>query len=290
MVEQNAANALPSRIESTNTVPLAERMARAAREVADIDRKPIEPIRLPLIRLKKDELTHTPASHETPSEVRAVFLPSAVQFFEHCGLDASRINPAPIGEGFNHLVFSYDNPNGTKQVVKVVKPETLGLMNKGRRDESENITLITKYFSQFAVPTEIRSDPTSGKYLIIQNEVHGTPITNKSHTPDIDRQLTELMRCNRNLMNDTGHTMDFFGVPGFFSWVRHQFRQFFTHKSTFEISNLILDDQGKVRIIDYDMLRFKHVSPRQKAISYLGYAANKAVMRLYFDQHMKPKG
>lgn len=276
-------------VEHGVIIPLAERMARAAREVADIDRKPIEPIRLPLVRLKKDALTHTPVSPETTSAVRAVFLPSAVQFFEHCGLDASRINPAPIGEGLNHLVFSYDNPNGTKQVVKVTKPETLGLQNKGRRDESENITLITKYFSQFAVPTEIRSDPATGKYVIIQNAVEGEPITNKSHTPDIDRQLEALMRCNRDLMKNTGHSMDFIGVPGFLSWARHQFRKFFVRQSVFEISNLILDDHGKIRIIDYDMLRFKNVSPRQKAISYMGYAANKAVMRLYFDQHMKPK-
>lgn len=288
MVEKSAPTPALRIFEGPKDMSLPERMARAAREVAQMgEEKP--QLRLPLVRLKRDELTQVAVSPEADSQVRAVFLPSAITFFENCGLDASRINPAPIGEGLNHLVFSYDNPNGTKQVVKVTKPETLGLQNKGRRDESENITLITKYFSQFAVPTEIRSDPATGKYVIIQKSVEGTPITNKSHTPDIDRQLEELMRCNRRLMKDTGHSMDFIGIPGFFSWARHQFRKFFVKQSVFEISNLILDPEGKIRIIDYDMLRFRNVSPRQKITSYLGYTANKVAMKLYFDQDMKPK-
>lgn len=289
MVEQTAALPAPKLFEGPKDMSLSERMARAAREVADIDRKPIEPLRVPLVRLKKDEMTHMIVSPETNAEVRAVFLPSAVTFFENCGLDVSRIDPVPMGEGLNHIVFSYANPDGRKQVVKVSKPETIGLQNNGRRDESENITLIKKYFSQFAVPTEIRSDPSTGKYLVLQDEVHGDPITNKSHTPNIDRQLSELMRCNSRLMKDTGHTMDFFGVPGFFSWARHQFRQFFVHNSTFEISNLILDPEGKIRIIDYDMLRFRNSSPRQKIVYMLGYTANKIAMKAYFGLDMKPK-
>ena len=266
---------------------LSERMVHAAREVA-LEGDVVVAWRAPRIDLKHEFVSQEPTP-ESPALVRAEFLPSAKQFFEHCGLDSSRINPVPLGEGFTHIVFSYTSPEGRAQVVKVSKPETAGLMNKGRRDESENISLITKYFSAFAVPTEIRSDPTTGKYVIIQDAVKGAPITNKSQTPEIDAQLAELMKCNRRLMKDTGHSMDFIGVPGFLSWARHQFKKFFERTSVFEISNLLLDQEGKIRIIDYDMLRFRNVTPKQAAISRLGFNMNRFVMKSYFNLDMKPK-
>lgn len=267
---------------------LVERMAHAAREVAREGSEAADAAREPRVALHQSLIEHT-VSPEAPSQIRAEFLPSAKLFFENCGLDSSRIDPIPIGEGYNHMVFAYHSPESVEKVIKIPKPETQGLMNKGRRDESENIHVITKYFSQFTVPTEIRSDPATGKYLIIQNVVEGDPITNKSQTPEIDVQLAELMRCNRRLMKDTGHSMDFVGVPGIVSWARHQFHQFFERTSVFEISNLILDTQGKIRIIDYDMLRFRNVSPRQGFISRLGFNVNRFIMKTYFGVDMKPK-
>lgn len=90
-------------------------------------------------------------------------------------------------------------------------------------------------------------------------------------------------------MKDTGNSMDFIGVPGFFSWARHQVRKFFEQKSVFDLSNLILDGQGKIRIIDYDMLRFRNVTPKQAFISRLGFNMNRFVMKSYFNLDMKPK-
>lgn len=266
---------------------LSERMVHAVREVAQ-EGDVVVAWRAPRIDLQHELVPQEPTP-ESPALVRAEFLPSAKKFFENCGLDPARINPVPLGEGFTHVVFSYTSPEGRAQVVKVSKPETEGLMNKGRRDESENINLITKYFGAFAVPTEIRSDPTTGKYVIIQDAVKGAPITNKSQTPEIDAQLAELMKCNRRLMKDTGHSMDFIGVPGFLSWARHQFKKFFERTSVFEISNLLLDEQGKIRIIDYDMLRFRNVTPKQAMISRLGFNMNRFVMKSYFNLDMKPK-
>jgi hypothetical protein len=266
---------------------LAERLVHAVRELAregDI----VEEARQPKINIKHEYVV-TPATPEAPAQVKAEFLPSAKQFFENCGLDASRINPVPLGEGLAHIVYAYTSPEGKAQVIKISKPESTGLMNQGRRDESENIRLITKYFGQFAVPTEIRSDPTTGRYVIIQDAIEGKPITNKSQTPEIDAQLQELMRCNRRLMKETGSSMDFLGVPGAWSWARHQFRRFFTRTSEFEVSNLLVDPQGKIRIIDYDMLRFRKISLRQRAISNLGFTANRFVMNAYFGVDMKPK-
>ncbi len=111
----------------------------------------------------------------------------------------------------------------------------------------------------------------------------------KVESASVRAQLVDLARLNREMMRQTGHSLDFIGVPGGFTWLRHQFMQIITKKSEFQLSNIHVDSEGNLKIIDEGLLRFKNVSLKQRLTSYLGFFANRLIMRLYFGVDLMPK-
>jgi hypothetical protein len=274
---------LPKRIESSGVMQKMQEGAKTTLEKIKADAANNPSVQLAPLQ----EVVST--FFDTSFEKKAEFLPSTKLLFNAVDVDASRVNPVPLGEGLNHIVFSYASPDGRQRVVKIPRESTQGMMVGGHTDERENIDLVQKYFPQYAVPTEILTDQNTGAYVITQDVVKGTPITNKSRTKEIDMQLKDIMKANGKLMKETGHSMDFVGVPGFLSWVKHQYKKIFTRTSVFEVSNLLVGDDGKIRIVDYDMLRFKNISLKQRFISDLGYATNFYIMKWYFGVNVKGK-
>jgi len=221
---------------------------------------------------------------------KAVFLASTEEFFRNCGLDPTYINPIPIGEGLTNVVFSYEVPNQPKQVIKVAREARKGFMSQGIADDAENIALVKKYFGSHAVPTEIRTDPTTHRSLVVQEAILGKAVTNIIETQDIRAQLADLARLNREMMRQTGHSLDFIGMPGFLSWFGHQFRRILTNKSEFQLSNIVVDETGMLRIIDEGLLRFGNgLTPKQRLGSASGFLANRLIMRLYFGVDLQPE-
>ena len=124
---------------------------------------------------------------------------------------------------------------------------------------------------------------------MVQDAITGKPVTNKVESASVRAQLVDLARLNREMMRQTGHSLDFIGVPGGFTWLRHQFMQIITKKSEFQLSNIHVDSEGNLKIIDEGLLRFKNVSLKQRLTSYLGFFANRLIMRLYFGVDLMPK-
>lgn len=267
---------------------LYSRMQEAARETLGRFNADDRPFAKPSVSMfpSKDALGNTVTSSFL-WQGKAEFLPDTVSFFHRCGIDATLVNPVPMGEGLNHVVFEYMSKEGGKKVIKVPRESTKGMMNNGTHDERENITLVMKYFPDFAVPTQIKIDPDTKNYIVVQDAVEGTPVTNKSQTNEIDMQLQEIMKANRLLMKETGFSMDFVGLTGVMGWAKHQFKQFFTRKSVFEVSNLLVDAKGNIRIIDYDMLRLNNVSLYQGLVARAGFGINYYLMKWYFGVDMK---
>ena len=162
-------------------------------------------------------------------------------------------------------------------------------MSTGYKDDNENIALVKKYFGGYAVPTELRLDSTTGKYLYVQDEVKGKPLTHLTETQSVRTQLADMARLNREMMRQTGQSLDFIGVPGGFSLMRHHIRHLFSAKSEFEVSNVLIDDTGKLKIIDDGLLRFRGAPLKQRMISEFGFLMNRLIMRLYFGVDLKPK-
>lgn len=220
---------------------------------------------------------------------RAEFLPETSAFLKGCGIDPERVNPIPMGEGLTNVVFWYDAPDGSRKVVKIARQARKGFMSAGYHHDAENIALVKKFFGSYAIPTELRRDQATGKYVMLQDAIVGKPVTNKTESASVRAQLVDLARLNREMMRQTGHSMDFVGVPGMFTWLRHQFMQIITKKSEFQLSNIHVDSEGNLKIIDEGLLRFKNVSLKQRLTSYFGFFANRLIMRLYFGVDLMPK-
>lgn len=221
---------------------------------------------------------------------RAEFLPETVAFLKGCGIDPERVNPIPLGEGLTNVVFSYAAPDGSQKVIKIARRARKGFMSAGLHHDEENIALVKKFFGSYAVPTELRRDQATGKYIMLQDAIVGTPVTNKTESASVRAQLVDLARLNREMMRQTGFSMDFIGVPGMFTWFRHQFRQIITRKSEFQLSNIFMDQSGNLKIIDEGLLRFgKDLSLKQRLGSWSGFLANRLIMRLYFGVDLMPK-
>lgn len=213
---------------------------------------------------------------------QAEFLPDTKAFLSRCGVDPAFVNPVPMGEGLNHIVFFYQPIDGKNRVVKVVREASKGVMHEGVQDEKENIDLAKKYFGAYVVPTDIVVDPESDRYVVIQDMVEGKPVNSLSQTSSIDVQLQDIMKSNQKLYKETGYSLDFLGTAGFGSWVRHQFVQYITHKNVIELANVLVDTEGKIRMIDYDMFRTKNGTIFQKTASFLGMKANAHILKRYF--------
>ncbi len=214
---------------------------------------------------------------------RAEFLPATSEFMRRCGVISENVNPIPLGEGLTNVVFAYKAPDGSDKVIKMARQMRKGFMSTGHMQDAENIALVRKYFGGYSVPTEIHQDPETGKYLILQDAVKGSPLNSNLGSPSIRAQLVDMARLNREMMRQTGHSLDFIGVPGFLTWLRHQVRQIFTGKSVFQISNIHIDEMGRLKIIDEGLLRFgKDVPLKQTLVSHLGFLTNRLIMRLYF--------
>lgn len=236
-------------------------------------------------RAKKLEKKPVPPLWETSAE----FLPATAKFLMNCGIDPRYVNPVPMGQGFTHIVFSYHPEGQPPKVIKIPREASNPFMSTGFASDKENIDLVKKYFGPYAVPTELRRDPTTGKYLYVQDEVKGKPVTHLTETQSVRTQLADMARLNREMMRQTGNSLDFLGVPGFFSLIRHNIWHFISARSTFEVSNVLIDEQGKLRIIDDGLLKFTHVPVKQRTISEVGFNANRLIMRLYFGVDLKPK-
>lgn len=251
------------------------------------------PVTRPGIALAGTELTVAKdknSKRKTPAlwHERAQFLPETADFFRRCGVDHSAVNPTPIGEGFYHLVFEYIAPDGKEKVVKVPKAAHKGYMSSGVVQDTENSNIIQKFFGSYAIATETRTDPATGNYLFIQDKIVGKTLTSDLETPAIRAQLVDMARLNREMMRQTGASFDFIGFAGALSWFRHEFRQIVTKKSTFEITNIIVDNHGNLKIIDDGLLRFRDVPLKQRTISNLGFLTNRLIMRLYFGVDLQP--
>ena len=232
------------------------------------------------------KLEKTPAPPLWKSKVE--FLPATASFLSNCGIKPEYVNPAPIGQGFTHIVFDYVDGMVPK-VVKIPRAVSPQFMSSGYGEDKENIEIVKKFFGEYAVPTEIRMDQTTGRYLYVQEKIKGRAVTSLDEPQSIRTQIADLARLNREMMRQKNITLDFIGVPGFLSYLRHRFWSIISRKSHFDLSNIWADENGKLKIIDVGVERFgKRMPLKQKFISWVGTLVNRLAMRLYFGVDILP--
>ncbi|MCL4374626.1 hypothetical protein M1523_02055 [Patescibacteria group bacterium] len=227
-------------------------------------------------RTDRPQLTMEKLPERPPA---AVLTKETEQFLVNCNLNPVYLNPVPIGRGANHTVFAYDEPGQPKKVVKFPNLQIITGMNNGILDEDANISTMMRAFPNHVLPTETRRDPQSDRYCIVQQALKGQPLTNHNITPDLRRQLSEIVTSNQHLMEKEQLALDMTGMPGFLSWIKRKLRG----DTPFELSNIMIDDQGKLMIIDYDLYKFNHgVGLRRRIGARLGFLVDRLMIHHYF--------
>ena len=140
----------------------------------------------PFTQMKNENVTSSPnlsveASSQTPIPVfNATFTKDVSDSLTRCGVQVEYVNPVALGQGANHIVYSYQLPNEAPQVIKIAK-EVSGttLTHGGANGESEGIDLAQKVFKHYAANTEVLVDPKNkDKYYVIQDAINGKTISN----------------------------------------------------------------------------------------------------------------
>lgn len=221
---------------------------------------------------------------------KAEFLPWVTQLLTSCGIEPSAVDPVPLGEGANHVVFRYRDSSESASVIKIPKINSHATMNAGQDDEANQIRLVSEIFPDHVVPTRIVSGKEKDAYVVIQREVKGKPVSTETITQAQREELHEIMKENSKLIDTHGMSLDIMGMPGFMTWIRKQSFKLIMQKSAFEISNIIVDENtGKLTLIDYDVFRFRNVSLKQQAISRIGFFFNRLLVKHYFHIDMYEK-
>lgn len=219
------------------------------------------------------------------------FTKPVVESLRRCGIKTEYVNPTKMGEGANHLVYWYVEPNKPPRVVKIGKPTSITTMTEGPEEEKKNFEISAKNFPGYVTNTEVFVDPQNNQfYCVVQDAVKGRYINNKMvrDNPDIKRQLGEIIRYNNDLYKREKMSLDFVGMPGFFSWLNRQKMKLLQRKSEFEVSNILVDEEGKLKIVDYEYFApHDQDNFRKRFKGFFGLLINRILMRHYFGLDIK---
>ncbi len=244
--------------------------------------------------------THSPLAITESSPISQIVPVYTAQFtketeaaLKRCEVDTNYVNPVPLNFGANHVVFSMDEPGKKKRVIKITKEKSVTTMTEGHKGERENFELARSYFSEKYIPhTDVKKDPQSDFFCVVQDTVTGKEITNLSikNKMRLKQQLQEIVSMNNKLYREKKMTLDFIGMSGFTGWIRKQFGKFFMRKSEFPVSNILVDEEGNLKIIDFEFFDLKEeVGIKKQITNWIGMTANRILMNHYFGLDIKER-
>lgn len=232
-----------------------------------------------------------PSPQETPPPIaqRSEFTKPIAEALTRAGINVAYVDATPINSGANHVVYWYRAPGEPLRVLKIAKEKSMTTLTNNHTEEEENYMRAQQEFPGYTLDTQIMHDPDSTFYCIVQDAVQGEALTNKhSKDPEVRKQLCEIIRMNNMLYKKERISLDFVGMPGFFSWVNRQKLKLLQRKSEFEVSNILIDKEGKLKIVDYEFFdRRKVASFERRTRGYWGLLTNRILIKRYFDLDIK---
>ncbi|MFA6005586.1 MAG: hypothetical protein WC775_03845 [Patescibacteria group bacterium] len=232
-----------------------------------------------------------PLLQPPPPTYKAVFTHQITDALTRCGINVNYVNPVPIGAGANHVVYRLSEPGMPERVIKLGKILSVTTMTYGRDEEHENVATARSYFKDYSAATEVKSDPLDNSFFcLVQELVKGQPLSNISikGKPELQRQLADIVRCNNGLYRHENMSLDFIGMSGLFSWIKSQITRLLLRKSEFLVSNIFIDPDGRLKIIDFEYFKFKdHVPLGRRFLNFIGFSMNRILMRHYFGLDIK---
>lgn len=251
-----------------------------------INQKSVPPI-TPALETKAPIKTVTEKPYYTSS-----FTHDISDSLSRSGIQVDFVNPTPLGEGANHLVYSYLIPQEPPRVIKIAKTKSVTtLTHGGSQGEKEGIDLAKNTFKEYAADTSVQDDPLNkDKYIVVQEAVKGKPISNIriKGSSQMQNQLSDIVKLNSKLFKEKRMCLDFVGMAGFKGWFKKQFKKLFFKDSEFEVSNIIENEEGKLKIIDFEYFDLNQtVDFRKRVVNRIGMEVNRFFMKHYFSLDIK---
>lgn len=220
---------------------------------------------------------------------RAEFTRSISESLVRCGVNLNYVNPVPLGQGANHLVYEYNLPGEPRRVLKIAKAKSISTLTNDHNEERVNYNRAMRIFPRFTIGTFILQDPQSDFYCTAQDRVDGVPLTSRhSNDPLLMNQLREIVRLNRRQYQSERISLDFVGMPGFYSWRARQLGKLIFKKDYFVASNILIDEHNRLKIVDYEYFyRNKTATRGRRVKGFFGLIANRWAMKHYFGMDIK---
>lgn len=235
---------------------------------------------------------HTTETTTQKPQYTSTFTHDISDSLTRSGIQVDYVNPTPMGEGANHMVYSYLIPNEPPKVIKIAKEKsTTTLTHGGAQGESEGAELAKKTFLSYASETQIKQDPKKNDaFVVVQEAVKGNALSNTraNANAEIKKQLTEIVNMNATLYREQKKCLDFVGMAGVKGWFKKQFKKLFLKNSKFEVTNIIVDENGKLKIIDFEYFDLnKKVGFKKRVTNSIGMLVNRFLMKHYFGLDIK---
>jgi len=238
--------------------------------------------------------THSTAPEASPpfppepsyADRQVDFTKATAESLRRCGIDVDAMTVSYLGEGANHKVYLCKQEGQPDQVLKIGKEKSVTTMTNNHVEEDANYALAKEFFPGFTLETRTLSDPTSDFYCILQDAVKGKPLTNKSahEHPHIVQQMQDIVRMNNKLYQERKISLDFVGMPGFLSWFNRQKLKLLQRRSEFEVSNILIDELGNLKIVDYEFFdQSTQADAKTKFQGFWGLLVNRMAVRHYFN-------
>jgi len=213
-----------------------------------------------------------------------------MRVLEACGIDPDTVEPEPIGSGGNHLVY---RTLDEELVVKIPINQRLGTV-RGAYEEGLNLNHYLSYFGEYAVPAQIIETDTC--YCTTMRYVVGRVLTagdilqadslKFGDLSGIRFQLKDILVCNQRLMAELGRFIDLVGLYG----LPYSLAGFWTDGNASRLTNVLVDGDGRLHIIDYDMLDLYPLTPLDKVKSVFAYQLNQQTLRRHFGLSFNSEG
>ncbi|MBA3788865.1 hypothetical protein H0X32_00525 [Patescibacteria group bacterium] len=145
-----------------------------------------------------------------------------------------------IGSGADSIVYQY----GENQVIKFSSLHLL-IGKKMRQKLRADYKLCKEYFNDFIVETEEVGDANSSQHIEIQAYVKGVPLQAKHvRNPEVREQLERIITALEKMEKEGHAPIDLIGYSGLLTRSLH---------------NVLIDEKGKLRIIDATLFETQSV-------------------------------
>ncbi len=212
--------------------------------------------------------------------------------------DLARLSGAPgidiaavgrlIGAGLQHHIYEY-NPGGQPMVLKLLLPN-FWLRFPTVAEAEQDLKLVSTYLAPFAVQPAAVVPLADGSYAVVQRRLqdwHNITRRDLDH-PVIAEQMADLIARNREMLAQTGRSLDFLGREG----QRSARAALLGLRRTLSISNLVVETQPdgapRIRVLDTDLENFRPGARslrdlRSALAARLAIAINRLLLRRLFN-------